>query len=302
MSNMTWFHANNKSKITQYVRLIPYRGTGMSATIPINKDITIEAWGADGGDIIGLDYSSGSGVQYVQASGGHGGYVRLHIANYNTTSTLPLLINVGGSGTNVQTFQGSVTVSGGYHGGGNGNISTQNGTFGAGGGGCTEVILTNEDTSIMIVGGGGGAAYNNRSGLTYYGGNGGGTNGQDGQQRSYDSYRETYNHPSGGGGSSTSGGLQGGYGDPYASGTNSQQGSSKTGGNGNTYIYSGGGGGAGYYGGGGGGLTYSAGAGGGGSSWSPITGAINASYGDINYIEKPTQFGKHGGIRITYYR
>ena len=78
--------------------LLYHRPTGIKVTIPTNKNITIEAWGADGGDIINLDYSSGSPIQYVQASGGHGGYMRSHIANYNTMSTLPLMINVGGSG------------------------------------------------------------------------------------------------------------------------------------------------------------------------------------------------------------
>ena len=78
--------------------LLYHRPTGIRVTIPTNKNITIEAWGADGGDIINLDYSSGSPIQYVQASGGHGGYVCVHIANYNTTTTLPLLINIGGSG------------------------------------------------------------------------------------------------------------------------------------------------------------------------------------------------------------
>lgn len=78
--------------------LLYHRPTGIKVTIPTNKNITIEAWGADGGDIINLDYSSGSPIQYVQASGGHGGYIRSHIANYNTMSTLPLSIYVGGSG------------------------------------------------------------------------------------------------------------------------------------------------------------------------------------------------------------
>ena len=294
MSNMTWFHVNNKSKTTQRVMLIPCREMLYRVTIPTNKNITIEAWGADGDDIISTPGGS------IIENGGHGGYVCVHISNYNTTTTLPLSINAGGSGDDVITSS-MKDIFGGYHGGGNGYMITSNGTFGAGGGGCTEVILTNEDTSIIVVGGGGGAAYNTRSDLTYYGGNGGGTNGQDGQQRSYDNFSGTYHHPSGSGGSSTSGGLNAGYSDPYASGTNAQAGSSKTGGNGNTYQYAGGGGGAGYYGGGGGGLTYSAGAGGGGSSWTSVAGAINASYGIEDYVEKPAGFGKNGGVRITYY-
>lgn len=301
MSNMTWFHANNKSKTTQRVMLIPCREMLHRVTIPTNKNITIEAWGGDGGDIINLDYSSGSPIQYVQASGGYGGYVCVHIANYNTATTLPLSIYAGGSGEDWKVWTGGNTVSGGYHGGGDGYINTFNGTSGAGGGGCTEIILTNEDTSIMIVGGGGGAANNGRAGLTYYGGDGGGVNGWDGQQRSYEGYNGTYHNPSGRGGTSTSGGERGGYGDPYVAGANSSSGSSKKGGKGNSNTYAGGGGGAGYYGGGGGGLPYSAGAGGGGSSWSSVAGAINASYGTEDYVEKPAGFGKNGGVRITYY-
>ncbi|MDB2617721.1 autotransporter outer membrane beta-barrel domain-containing protein [Candidatus Pelagibacter bacterium] len=213
-----------------------YTGAQQSWTVPSGvTSITVDAYGAGGGD------SSGN-------SGGNG-------ARVQTTLTVTpgdiLYIYVGETGWDAAN--GS-TPSTSFNGGGKGGQSNIGTRSGGSGGGQTD-IRTSTSTSdiIMVAAGGGGASAAGNGGS-------GGQTGSDGVGSS-----------KGLGASQSSGGTKG----TGNTGRDSSDGSAFTGGTGGrtaNYLsqYGGGGGGAGYYGGGGGGAGTSgsaSGSGGGGSSY-----------------------------------
>jgi hypothetical protein len=210
-----------------------YTGGQQTFVVPAGvTSITIEAWGAQGGD----------------AAGGLGGY---------TTGTLSvsqgqtLYLYVGG--------QGATNQSGGFNGGGSGGYDTNGGgTSGSGGGGASDVRSGGSGTGnrVLIAAGGGGRCPNSN------GAAGGGTNGSD----ALDNITGFGGHggtQSAGGSAhtdrnATAGGL--GYG-----GNGSTNYNAWGGGGGGGGYYGGGGGtstvdhGSGYSGGGGGGSSYTGG-------------------------------------------
>ncbi|MEX1365694.1 MAG: glycine-rich protein [Nannocystaceae bacterium] len=195
------------------VETVTFTYTGMPQSLelpPWVGEVTIEAWGAQGGGSPCCDGPD-------QDDGGLGGY---------TTGTVPvapgamLTVFVGG--------QGAVAGPGGFNGGGDG------GTWGAGGGGASDVrvgapTLVNR---VLVAGGGGGG----NCGCPDHGegGAGGGLMGSDGIA--------LQGLPAGGGGTQTAGGIPGGSGLPGVLGDGGDHAA------GDSYHYAGGGGG--YYGGG----------------------------------------------------
>lgn len=232
-----------------------YTGSVQTWTVPACvTQITIEAWGAEGG----MGYQSG-----LVGPGGKGGYVK---GTKAVTPGTVLNIYVGGKGQN-----GGVGVggSGGWNGGGlGGSYSTLYG--GGGGGGASDVRLggTGLGDRILVAGGGGGGSYY----VQATGGDGGYPKGGDGLASS----SGIVNAKSGLGGTQNAGG---------AGGTDTQAGSlvgspgvAGVGGNAGVGSCSGGGGGGWY--GGGGGSGCNGGGGGGGSSYTGgLTGGISTQNG-----------------------
>lgn len=205
-----------------------FTGSEQVFVVPKTGEYTLEVWGAQGGS----GYSMG----------GYGGYSR---GNIRLESGQKLYINVGGI---------SNGATGGYNGGGNGSIGSENKVAG-GGGGATHIALSsgvlsslqgNLSDIIIVAGGGGGAGqYGWSSSNTDGGGSGGGYLGLSGFM--YSGNDGTI----GVGGSQSSGG------------TGINAGVFGIGGSATSASSSSGGGGGGFYGGGG---AYCAG-GGGGSSY-----------------------------------
>lgn len=229
--------------------------------------VTIEAWGAKGGDGPFYCYNSmdpASCASMTANKGGLGGYAK---GTYPVTPGETLSIYVGGQGS---TNYYSVYTLGGFNGGG------LPGPYAGGGGGASDVrrgCVTGLDDRIIVAGGGGGGNY--KYSETYYdyyygyqysysnsygaGGAGGGLQGVAGTCE-FDDYSCMYYHPAGGGGNQTSGGTANtGLGFSLA-GSLGQGGGHANNYNGYYYYVTGGGGG--YFGGGGG---YVTGAGGGSS-------------------------------------
>jgi methionine-rich copper-binding protein CopC len=241
-----------------------YTGAQQTFTVPNGvTSITVDGYGAGGGD------SSGN-------SGGNG-------ARVQTTLTVTpgdiLYIYVGETGWDAA--HGS-TPSTSFNGGGKGgqsNIGTQSG---GSGGGQTD-IRTSTSTSdiIMVAAGGGGASAAGNGGS-------GGQTGSDGVGSS-----------KGLGASQSSGGTKG----TGNTGRDSSDGSAFTGGTGGRTAnyrnqYGGGGGGAGYYGGGGGGAGTSgtaSGSGGGGSSY--VSSSLGSS---TTYTAGYSSASGNGSLEITY--
>ena len=205
-------------------------------TLPKTGDVTIEVWGAQGGN-----YDS-------TYQGGYGAYA---VGTINLTAGTTLYLNTGGQGQRCSSGQ----CAGGYNGGGTAITGSQTGSSG---GGATSVALAsgtlaalaaqNKQNQVIIIAAGGGGTGYGQSNSSYpgYGGNGGGIQGNNGTS-SYSTYNGTY----GGTGATQSGG-------------GTQQSSSYCGSSGLTYTGSygqggasadstcgGSGGGGGYYGGGG---------------------------------------------------
>jgi hypothetical protein len=219
-----------------------YTGDVQSYTVPLTGTYKLEVWGAQGGEV------------YEGGVGGYGGY---SYGNIMLKGGDFLYICVGGSG-----------ASGGYNGGGKGDVQ---------GGGASHIAIINRgmlneyishQEEVVIVAGGGG------SGERSAGGNGGGISGESSTTTSY---------PSGAGGNQTLGGISVAYPD-YINSSALVNGSFGQGGCGytptpdNSQDY-GAGGGGGWY--GGGGTSYD-GAGGGGSghlSSSLISGTIGMQNG-----------------------
>lgn len=241
-----------------------YTGAMQTFTVPAGVcDVTIQAWGAEGGD--------------CGFSGGQGGYAT---GDLTVTGGDILYVYVGGQGTN--NSQGS----GGFNGGGTGGIG--DGTGGAGGGGASDIRIngTNLTDRIIVAAGGGGSGCQAAGG----GGDGGAAVGQDGALGGGgcgSCNNSTQRDLGGSGGTQVAGGAGGtyifscytGYNPPY-------YGAAGTLGNGGSAFRGGGGGGGGYYGGGQGGGCYEA-SGGGGSSY--IGGVTSASM---------TQGGRSGNGQV----
>ena len=241
-----------------------YTGTQQTWTVPNGvTSITVDAYGAGGGN------SSGN-------SGGNG-------ARVQTTLTVTpgdvLYIYVGETGTDAAN---GVTLATSFNGGGKGGASNIGTRSGASGGGQTD-IRTSSNTSdiIMVAGGGGGASAAGDGGS-------GGQTGSDGVGSS-----------KGLGASQSAGGTKG----TGNTGRDSSDGSAFTGGTGGRTAnfrnqYGGGAGGAGYYGGGGGGAGTSgsaSGSGGGGSSY------VSSTLGSLTtFTTGYSSASGNGSLEIEY--
>ena len=220
-----------------------YTGDVQSFTVPAGiTSVTIEAWGAAGGD----------GASPETQPGGKGGY---STGALSVTAGDILYIYTGGQGTRSTTSP----IAGGWNGGGAGYNYGNEGWICAGGGGASDIRKNAQALSNRVIvagaGGGGGGSGSDGNGA---GGAGGGVIGGDGYDNGTAS---SYIYRHGKGGTQSAGGA-GATGD----GTSGSAGSLGTGGassTGNNALASGGGGG--YYGGGGG--SFHGGGGGGGSSY-----------------------------------
>jgi hypothetical protein len=210
-----------------------YTGGQQTFVVPAGvTSVTIEAWGAQGGD----------------GTGGLGGY------STGTLSVSPgqtLFIYVGG--------QGATNQSGGFNGGGTGGVDTNpSGTNGSGGGGASDVRAGGNGLGnrVIIAGGGGGRA------PTGAGANGGGASGLDAVDYITGFGGHGGTQSAGGGVHTDRNATSGGYG--YG-GNGSTNYNAWGGGGGGGGFYGGGGGtstvdhGSGYSGGGGGGSSYTGG-------------------------------------------
>jgi hypothetical protein len=261
-----------------------YTGSVQTFTVPACvSQVTIEAWGAQGG----------TGVVSHWGVGGNGGY---SIGTATVTPGSTLYVYVGQQG-----FQSATLVA--FNGGGSGNLNTSSQGNGYTGGGASHVAtvsgtlnsLSGNIPSVLIVaGGGGGCAGATSTNWPQYaanGGAGGGLNGIAGPSSGGESYR-----PGGGGGSQTAGGISenpsvaAGFGRGASSSSNTGD------------AIQGGGGGGGFYGGGAGG--HAGGAGGGGSSYiAPLSNAQTvAGNATMPNPSGGTMTGKTGNgfVRITW--
>ena len=213
-------------------------------------EVTVEAFGAEGGDGEGNNDSP-------SLPGGAGALGGRALHTFAVTPGEVLQVNVGGAGGSGGS---SADPNGGANGGGNGGADDANST-GGGGGGASDVRQggTGLDHRVVVAAGGGGGGGQVTFGddfLAGAGGAGGGAVGTDGADSPY----IDANSEGGKGGSQTAGGA-GGVG--FAS--DGFAGSLGLGGVGGEASGAGGGGGGGYYGGGGGAPGTNGGGGGGGS-------------------------------------
>ena len=183
-----------------------YTGAVQSVTLP-KGTYKFEVWGAQGGS-------------YSSYYGGAGGY---SVGTITLTADTTLYIYVGGQPTT--STSSSVTIAGGFNGGGKARYHSYNGTttYCQAGGGGTDIRIGTDSlyARVIVAGGGGGSASVNAKTTKYGGGTSGGS------------------PVSGYGASQTVAGTNGSFGvgaDGYISGYN--------------YKYASGGGGGGWYGGG----------------------------------------------------
>ncbi|MEZ4920232.1 MAG: HYR domain-containing protein [Saprospiraceae bacterium] len=231
-----------------------FTGTEQTFVVPSGvTEITVEAWGAQGGDG-GPNTPGGIGI------GGKGGYAT---GVLSVTPGETLYIYVGGEGQDAILD----TPTGGFNGGGGTQAtSDDNRRPGTGGGGSDVRVGGNSLNDRVLVAGGGGGASGWFSGN---GGAGGGMVGQDGQPPFWGS------DLNGKGGTQLSGGASNPP--PFSGYPIPTDGTFGEGGRGAGFTHGGGGGGGGWYGGGGGRVD----AGGGGSSY--ITGlAMASTLSDVN--------------------
>lgn len=242
---------------------MPTYTTPGSHTLSLAADtesITVEVWGAEGGDAVtdGL-------------SGGVGGYVEgYYLVNGGETVN----IHVGGVGGDNESNSSGGTASGGnggVNGGGGGGNAATNDTrtaySGAGGGGASDIRLGGDALADRIaVGAGGGGASPDRAGADG-GAATGATGGAAGTNEAGPGEGGTQS--AGGDGGAAGNGDNPDPGDAGALGIGGQAGTAFS--SSDDTVGAGGGGGAGYYGGGGGGgdaLFADGGPGGGGSNYS----------------------------------
>ena len=140
-----------------------YSGSTKTFTTPCTGRYVLEVWGS----------ASPSNRSY-------GGY---SYGEIELTENEELYITVGGQGQNKNTLSGSLTVTGGYNGGGDINIDNYSGSnrlYVYGSGGATHIAtmpgllseLSDNKDSVLIVAGGAGSTI--QSGNYYIGGSGGG--------------------------------------------------------------------------------------------------------------------------------
>lgn len=223
-----------------------YTGSAQNFTVPVGvTNITIEAWGAQGGE-----------------SGGLGGYAK---GTYAVIPGALLNVFVGGQG---------VSSNGGFNGGGNGSYS--------GGGGASDVRTgINLTDRIIVAGGGGGSTAWGSSGGIGGGLNGG--NATNSNSYSCSGPSTTVYGIGGGGGSQSSGGTAGSYSTTHPSWVGNNGHAGVLGIGGGADGWNNGGGGGGYYGGGSGGTPSCSGwgAGGGGGSSYTGTGTNTSNLGGV---------------------
>ena len=222
----------------------PYTGGQQTFTSECYGTYSLEAWGAQGGNV----------TSYV---GGKGGYATGNkILNYDDK----LYIYVGGKGITTTSYSGaagsSALKNGGYNGGGSGNVANCNGSirYGASGGGATHFAtksdllkdLSTSPSAVLLVGGGGGGAFRFDNTNTGAYGVGGVAGGLTAPTVTFTLATHTKTHYAGGG-SQSAGGIGG---NSYSDGLPE----SGVFGQGGNYIggacSNGSGGGSGYYGGG----------------------------------------------------
>ena len=160
---------NGSGGVAQPTQTFNYTGSVQTFTAPVTGTYQLEVWGAQGGNAGYYSYSSATGI------GGKGGYSKGEI-HLNAGQTIS--IYVGGQGGSTQgTYVGdySITVQGGWNGGGAG---LQYGM--TGGGGATDMRLggTALANRIIVAGGGGGAGNSGNITQLSSGGEGGGLSGQ----------------------------------------------------------------------------------------------------------------------------
>lgn len=250
-----------------------YTGSEQTWTVPDDVEkITVECWGAEGGNAQSDHGESGNGDA--------GAYAKS--VDVSVTPGETIYVYVGGSGQ-----YGGDGGAGGWNGGGDGGSDDSTATAGGGGGG-SDIRQGGNTLSdrVAIAGGGGGGGASGSS----YGDGGNGGYGDDTGQRGQNGVN-TYDGDEadgGEGGNDNSGGAGG------TGGNDGDNGSLGVGGNGAPADNGGGGGGGagGYYGGGGGaGQHQVGGGGGGGSSLANDTESGDNNLGDgqvtISYTEKP---------------
>jgi hypothetical protein len=192
----------------EFTETFDYTGAAQSFVVPEGVcEVTLDVYGAEGAD---------AGGEIVAGMGGR------TTATIEVTPGETLEVYVGGTPTGDE-------ILGGFNGGGDAGISTNNGSRGYGGGGASDVRQGGSALSDRVVVAGGGGGRPNGSGN---GGDGGGEIGLDG----------TGNAP-GGGGTQSAGGTAVGTGEAGSLG--------EGGDGGDGFNIAGGGGGGGYYGGGG---------------------------------------------------
>ncbi len=185
--------------------------------------------------------------------------------------------DAGGDGINYEN--GSITVPGGFPGGGDAPSNSSSFNRSGGGGGYTGLFINSvEHSNSILIGAGGGGS----SGDPGTGGDGGGDVGSPGSNGCR----------AGTGGTQTAGGTGGSCYDPGSPGSALQGGKGATIGNGA------GGGGGGYYG-GGGGTTGGPGTGGGGSSYFHPTLITNGSYSRENSNQPQLNYEEKGSFKLV---
>lgn len=279
---------NFKFSIASYVvATYNYSGSVDTFIAPHDGVYKLEVWGAQGGSTGGND-TNGIYRDYLGGTGGYSSGMVTLTKNQN------LYIVVGGQGTGSCVEEYCI---GGYNGGGNSGVSTEDTkNFTCSGGGATHVALENRGTlvnyelyqsEVLIVAGGGGGGYYHEFGEEHsiFGGAGGGLLGKDGELSGYkkDGVNIVANAT---GGSQVSGGI-GGY-----RGKNGSFGLGGSGDSCDTTACGSSGGGGGWYGGGAAGHSGS----GGGSGY--IENLVNGITMDgTQYI--PTYDGNHTMIGNT---
>ncbi len=213
-----------------------YTGDEQMFVAPKTGTYKLETWGAQGGGSYTSDKT-------LAAKGGTGGYAQ-GVANLNKSSKL--YINIGGSGSTA--YEGMISNSGGYNGGGASGIVNQiyEFSYGSGGGathiatrtGLLSTLENNKDSILIVSGGGGGSGFRSDVSITI-GGSGGGYIGNVGKRKTYT------------GGNEATGGTQTSYGSfGTANGNGCRNGKNASFGLGGSCPENGTGGGSGYYGGG----------------------------------------------------
>lgn len=172
---------------SQLVGNYEYTGKIQTFVAPYTGNYKIELWGAQGGSTGGNDTS---GV-YQTYLGGKGGY---SYGIISLSSKQKLYIAVGGQGKGSCVEEICV---GGFNGGGNSGVSTEDTkNYTCSGGGASHIALENYGTlnnyeshkaAVLLVAGGGGGGYYHEFGELYsiFGGAGGGLSGVDGELSGY---------------------------------------------------------------------------------------------------------------------